>query len=55
MFYQLALLQFSDYRRMRLEPAPSLRILLKLAVDAESGTERSGLSKEEIVDVSEII
>ncbi|KAL4073647.1 histidine kinase-like ATPase [Scleroderma yunnanense] len=50
MFYQLALKQFSDYRRMRLDPPPPLRTLLKLAVDAESGTERSGLNKDEIVD-----
>jgi len=55
MFYQLALMQFCDYRRLRLDPPPSLRTLLKLAVDAESGTERSGLTKDEIVDVSKIV
>lgn len=52
MFYQLALMQFGSYRRLRLDPPPPLRTLLKLAVDAEPGTEKSGLSKNEVVDVS---
>lgn len=52
MFYQLALLQFGSYRRLKLDPPPPLRTLLKLAVDAEPGTEKSGLSKNEIVDAS---
>ena len=51
MFYQLALLQFGSYRRLKLDPPPPLRALLKLAVDAEPGTEKSGMSKNEIVDV----
>jgi hypothetical protein len=51
MFYQLALMQFGSYRRLRLDPPPPLRTLLKLAVDAEPGTEKSGLSKNEVVDV----
>ncbi|KAF9235807.1 hypothetical protein BU15DRAFT_89456 [Melanogaster broomeanus] len=50
MFYQLALMQFGSYRRLKLDPSPPLRTLLKLAVDAEPETERSGLSKDEIVD-----
>ncbi|KAF8122647.1 DNA mismatch repair protein [Boletus edulis] len=50
MFYQLALMQFGSYRRLKLDPPPPLRTLLKLAVDAEPGTEKSGLSKNEIVD-----
>jgi len=50
MFYQLALMQFGSYRRLRLDPPPPLRTLLKLAVDAEPGTEKSGLSKNEVVD-----
>ncbi|KAN0085797.1 hypothetical protein V8E55_006931 [Tylopilus felleus] len=49
-FYQLALMQFGSYRRLKLDPPPPLRTLLKLAVDAEPGTEKSGLSKNEIVD-----
>jgi hypothetical protein len=52
MFYQLALMQFGSCRRLKLDPPPPLRTLLKLAVDAEPGTERSGLGKNEIVDVS---
>lgn len=52
MFYQLALMQFGNYRRLKLDPPPPLRTLLRLAVDAEPGTEKSGLSKNEIVDVS---
>jgi hypothetical protein len=52
MFYQLALMQFGSYRRLKLDPPPPLRTLIKLAVDAEPGTEKSGLSKNEIVDVS---
>ncbi|KAF8548260.1 DNA mismatch repair protein MutL [Imleria badia] len=50
MFYQLALMQFGSYRRLKLDPPPPLRTLIKLAVDAEPGTEKSGLSKNEIVD-----
>ncbi len=51
-FYQLGLIQFGSFSRIKLEPAPSLRKLVKLAVSAEEGTENSRLSKEEIVDVS---
>lgn len=50
MFYQLALMQFSGYKRLRLDPPPPLHTLLKLAVDAEADTERTGLGKNEIVD-----
>lgn len=45
-------MQFGSYRRLKLDPPPPLRTLLKLAVDAEPGTEKSGLSKNDIVDVS---
>ncbi|KAG2151212.1 histidine kinase-like ATPase [Suillus bovinus] len=50
MFYQLALLQFGDYSRLKLDPPPSLRVLVKFAVDAEEDTARSGMSNDEIVD-----
>lgn len=50
MFYQLALLQFGDYSQLKLDPPPSLRMLVKFAVDAEEDTARSGMSKDEIVD-----
>ncbi|KAI0826460.1 histidine kinase-like ATPase [Irpex lacteus] len=49
-FYQLGLIQFGSFSRIKLEPAPSLRKLVKLAVSAEERTENSRLSKEEIVD-----
>jgi DNA mismatch repair protein MLH1 len=51
MFYQLALLQFGDYNRLKLDPPPSLRMLVKFAVDVEEDTARSGMSEDEIVDV----
>ncbi|KAG1903457.1 histidine kinase-like ATPase [Suillus fuscotomentosus] len=50
MFYQLALLQFGDYNRLKLDPPPSLRTLIKFAVDVEEDTARSGMSNDEIVD-----
>ncbi|KAG1792786.1 histidine kinase-like ATPase [Suillus plorans] len=50
MFYQLALLQFGDYNRLKLDPPPSLRTLVKFAVDVEEDTARSGMSNDEIVD-----
>lgn len=52
MFFQLGLMQFGSFRRLKLDPPPPIRTLLKLAVDAEPGTEKSGLSKNEIVDAS---
>ncbi|KAH7922709.1 DNA mismatch repair protein MutL [Leucogyrophana mollusca] len=50
LFYQLALRQFGDYSRLKLDPPPPLRTLVKLAVDVEEGTENSRMSKSEIVD-----
>jgi len=50
LFYQLGLRQFGDYSRLKLEPPPSLRAMVKLAVNAEEGTKNSRLSKEQIVD-----
>jgi hypothetical protein len=52
LFYQLGLRQFGDYSRLKLEPPPPLRAMVKLAVDAEEGTKNSHLSKNQIVDVS---
>lgn len=51
LFYQLGLRQFGDYSRLKLEPPPPLKTLIKLAVDAEEGTKNSRLSKAQIVDV----
>lgn len=53
-FYQLGLLQFGNMNRIKLDPPPPLHTLVKLAVDAEDTT-KSSLSKDEIVDVSNII
>ncbi|GJE86641.1 DNA mismatch repair protein MutL [Phanerochaete sordida] len=49
-FYQLGLLQFGDYHRIKLEPPPPLQALVELAVEAED-TSESKLSKADIVDV----
>ncbi|KAI8986896.1 DNA mismatch repair protein MutL [Trametes punicea] len=50
LFYQLGLRQFGNFSRIRLEPAPDLRTLVTLAVDAEDGIEQSGMSKEAVVN-----
>lgn len=55
LFYQLGLRQFGDYSRLKLEPPPPLRAMVKLAVDAEEGTKNSRLSKDQIVDVSSFL
>ncbi|KAL7284130.1 hypothetical protein ACG7TL_001411 [Trametes sanguinea] len=52
LFYQLGLRQFGNFSRIRLNPAPQLRMLIALAVDAEEGIRRNGLSKEAVTDVS---
>lgn len=51
LFYQLGLRQFGDLPRIRLDPAPELRTLIALAVDAEEGIAKSGMSKDAVVDV----
>ena len=51
LFYQLGLRQFGDISRIKLDPPPSLRELLEIAVEAEN-TESSALDKGQIVDVS---
>jgi len=50
LFYQLGLRQFGNFNRLKLEPPPPLRAMVKLAVDAEEGTKNSRLSKAQIVD-----
>ncbi|KAL9709899.1 DNA mismatch repair protein Mlh1 [Leucoagaricus gongylophorus] len=50
LFYQLGLRQFGDFSKMKLEPAPSLRNLLEIAVDAEDSTKNSSLTKPQIVE-----
>ena len=52
LFYQLGLRQFGNLSRIRLTPAPALRMLVALAVDTEQGVDASGLSRTVVVDVS---
>ncbi|KAH6909546.1 DNA binding protein [Coprinopsis sp. MPI-PUGE-AT-0042] len=49
MFYQLGLRQFGDFARLKLEPPPSLRRLLEIAIEVEDTTE-SRLSKDELAE-----
>jgi hypothetical protein len=51
LFYQLGLRQFGDFSRIKLDPPPSLREMIEIAVEAEN-TDTSKLSKSQIVDVS---
>ncbi|KAJ3514094.1 hypothetical protein NLJ89_g2573 [Agrocybe chaxingu] len=55
LFYQLGLRQFGDFSRIKLEPAPSIRTLLQIAVDAEESTKNSNLTKQQIVERIETI
>ncbi|KAI0053206.1 DNA mismatch repair protein MutL [Auriscalpium vulgare] len=50
LFYQLGLRQFGNFPRLKLYPAPPIRTLIALAVDAEDGVRRSSLSKADIID-----
>ena len=55
LFYQLGLRQFGNYARLKLEPPPPIRHLVRLAVRAESERwKECGLDIEadEVVDVS---
>ena len=51
LFYQLGLRQFGDFSRIKLEPPPSLRSMIEIAVNADDSTENSRLSKNQIIDV----
>lgn len=50
LFYQLGLRQFGDFSRIKLEPPPSLRSIIEIAVNADDTTENSRLSKNQIVE-----
>nr|XP_019044549.1 DNA mismatch repair protein MLH1 [Kwoniella bestiolae CBS 10118]OCF23479.1 DNA mismatch repair protein MLH1 [Kwoniella bestiolae CBS 10118] len=50
-FCQLGLRQFGAFNRLRLEPSPNLKELLKLAAEDESGLKGVGLNVEEVVEV----
>ncbi|WWD18950.1 hypothetical protein CI109_103406 [Kwoniella shandongensis] len=49
-FYQLGLRQFGAFNRLRLEPSPDLRDLLRLAAGDEPGLIEAGLSIDSVVD-----
>lgn len=48
-FYQLGLRQFGNYNRLRLEPPPSIRTLVKLAVEAEPDFPHATMSVDQAV------
>ncbi|KAJ8509480.1 hypothetical protein ONZ45_g8355 [Pleurotus djamor] len=50
LFYQLGLRQFGDFSRMKLDPPPSLKFLLEIAVKAEDSTREISMSKDDIVE-----
>ncbi|KAJ3574331.1 hypothetical protein NP233_g1848 [Leucocoprinus birnbaumii] len=50
LFYQLGLRQFGNFSKMKLQPAPSLKTLLEIAVEGESSTKDSRLTKPQIVE-----
>nr|ODN86354.1 DNA mismatch repair protein MLH1 [Cryptococcus depauperatus CBS 7841] len=49
-FYQLSLRQFGAFNRIRLEPSPDLRDLLRLAVEDDVGLKEAGLEIDSVVD-----
>ena len=53
LFYQLGLRQFNSFAKFRLEPAPPLRQLISIAVDAEDGISRTKLTEEQATEVSD--
>ena len=53
-FYQLALRQFGDMSRLKLEPPPPVQTLVEIAVDAED-TSSSSLSKAEIAQARAVL
>ncbi|KAI0032604.1 DNA mismatch repair protein MutL [Vararia minispora EC-137] len=50
LFYQLGLRQFGNLPRLRLDPPPPLRELIALAIEAEEHSDKSGMSKNELVE-----
>nr|XP_019006828.1 DNA mismatch repair protein MLH1 [Kwoniella mangroviensis CBS 8507]OCF70289.1 DNA mismatch repair protein MLH1 [Kwoniella mangroviensis CBS 8507] len=49
-FYQLGLRQFGAFNRLRLEPSPNLRELLKLAAEDEQRLIEAGLEVDDVVE-----
>lgn len=54
LFYQLGLRQFGNFNKLKLEPPPPIRSLIRLAVQAEESVKASGLGldEEQLVEVS---
>jgi DNA mismatch repair protein MLH1 len=52
LFYQLGLRQFGNLGRLHLKPPPSLRELLEIAIEGETDSHQSGMTQEEILEVS---
>ena len=52
LFYQLALRQFGCMTRIKLKPALSIKELVEVAVEDEDERTQTGLSDDEIVQVS---
>ena len=57
LFYQLGLRQFGNMYKLKLQPPPPIKPLIRLAVKAEKSLKTSGLdlSEDEVVDVRESI
>ncbi|KAF8589138.1 DNA mismatch repair protein MutL [Ramaria rubella] len=56
LFYQLALRQFGNFGRFKLEPPAPLRRLISLAVENEDEIERHGLKKDQVTEtITQII
>ncbi|THH32545.1 hypothetical protein EUX98_g1632 [Antrodiella citrinella] len=50
LFYQLGVRQFGNMRRIKLDPAPSVKTLLTLAADVEQGIKGTQLNRAHVVD-----
>jgi DNA mismatch repair protein MLH1 len=55
LFYQLGLRQFGRFVRIKLNPPPPLRDLIRLAVEHEEGKEAAKMSTEEITEVFGVV
>ena len=57
LFYQLGLRQFGNFHRLELEPPPSVKTLIRLAVRAEDGRWKEfgvDLDEDTVVEVSKL-
>jgi DNA mismatch repair protein MLH1 len=50
-FYQIALRQFGNFARIKLDPPPSIKLLIEMAVRAEKGIAEKSLDPAKIVKV----